>query len=104
MPADNVAHPTSHDSLEKIPSPSQNGHVNANKSPWSAPDTATGKIENPTISKALSTISVEDFKHIHQKPCVRDALLVGISIGFGAGGIRASLGGGSSLRLDLCFV
>lgn len=104
MAADPVAHSTSQDSVDKTSPPSQNGHVNSIKSPWSAPDRTAGKIENPTLSKALKTIKVEDFKHIHQKPCVRDALLVGMGIGFGAGGLRASLGGWLSLKLNLFFV
>lgn len=61
--------------------------------PWSPPANAEGNIKSPILSQALMAIKMEDFKSIHKKPCVREALMVGIGLGFGAWGIRASLGG-----------
>lgn len=95
------ANSTPHDSSGKNAPPSDKAYENFNISatkeslngvPWSASNRAEG-IENPTLTKALMTIKMKDFKSIHQKPCARDALLVGIGVGFGLGGIRASLGG-----------
>lgn len=102
MAGDTRATPTPHDALEKTSSSPENAYENFNISaakessnglPWSAPIKAGGNTKNPTLSQALMTIKVDDFKSIHQRPCVRESLLVGIGVGFGAGGIRASLGG-----------
>ncbi|KAI4127233.1 MAG: hypothetical protein LQ338_003309 [Usnochroma carphineum] len=41
----------------------------------------------------LKSISLEEFKEVHKKPCTREGFLTGIGAGFGVGGIRAILGG-----------
>lgn len=41
----------------------------------------------------VRSITLEEFLSIHKKPCVRDALLAGITGGFLVGGGRAALGG-----------
>ena len=58
-----------------------------------AQNTAGGKIEEANIMDALRTIKSSDFKDVHKKPCVRDALLTGIGGGFGIGGARVIWGG-----------
>lgn len=49
------------------------------------------------------TVKLEDFKTFHRRPCVRDALLTGIVVGFSLGGVRASMGGESSLLFTSIF-
>lgn len=66
---------------------------NANALPGGSINTAGGKVRETKIMDALKTIKLEDFKDVYKKPCARDALLVGIGAGFGAGGLRAILGG-----------
>lgn len=66
---------------------------NANDMPGASVHTAGGKVKDASIVDALKTIKLGDFKEVHKKPCVRDALLAGIGLGFGAGGVRAILGG-----------
>ena len=104
MTADTRPSSSPHDSSEKASPVSEKAYENLNTSdaqesssgsPWSASHRTQGDIvnSNPTWSQALKTVKLEDFKTIHQKPCVRDALLTGICVGFGAGGVRATLGG-----------
>ncbi len=108
MTAETNAQSTSHHSSGKSSPPSEKAYENfnpsavregSNRSPWSPSNTARDDAENVTWSKALMTVKIDDFKYVHKKPCVRDALLVGIGVGFGAGGIRASLGGRSILEV-----
>ena len=56
-------------------------------------NTAGGKARDASLLDAVQSIKLKDFREVHKKPCVRDALLSGIGIGFGAGGIRAIMGG-----------
>ena len=56
-------------------------------------NTAGGKARDANLLDAVQTIKLKDFREVHKKPCVRDALLSGIALGFGAGGIRAIIGG-----------
>ena len=58
-------------------------------------NTAGGKQEDVSLKKVATSITLEDFKKVHKQPCVRDSLLLGISGGFGLGGVRAVLGGES---------
>ncbi|KAI9840117.1 MAG: hypothetical protein M1838_004212 [Thelocarpon superellum] len=64
----------------------------ANALPGGTENTAGGRQEDLSLSTVAKTIKLEDFKRVHRQPCVRDALLLGISGGFGLGGIRAVLG------------
>jgi cytochrome c oxidase assembly protein subunit 20 len=65
----------------------------------SGQNTAGSKKEVPSLSEAIKTVRLEDFKQVHMYPCVRESLLMGIGGGFGIGGLRALLGGISSLLL-----
>lgn len=79
---------------------------NANALPGGAINTAGGKIRDTKLVDAVKTIKLQDFKEVHKKPCARDALLAGIGVGFGMGGIRAILGGLSLVCppiSDLCL-
>ena len=67
--------------------------VSANLIPGGATNTAGGSLREVSFRDALRSIRLEELKEVHKKPCVRDALLVGIAGGFGVGGIRAVLGG-----------
>ena len=66
---------------------------NANALPGGNLNTAGGKVKDANVADALKTVKLEDFKEVHKKPCVRDALLPGIGVGFAVGGIRAIMGG-----------
>ncbi|EON66963.1 hypothetical protein W97_06079 [Coniosporium apollinis CBS 100218] len=65
---------------------------NANLMPGGTANTAGGKLPEPTTIDALKSIRVEDFRELHKKPCVRDALLTGIGSGFAIGGTTAIFG------------
>ena len=66
---------------------------NANALPGGSANTAGGKAKEASIIDALKSIHLADFKEVHKKPCVRDALMTGIGTGFGVGGVRSILGG-----------
>lgn len=55
-------------------------------------NTAGGKLPEPTPLDALKSIRPEDFRELHKKPCVRDAMLTGIGSGFAVGGTTAIFG------------
>jgi len=65
---------------------------NANMMPGGTENTAGGKTKDIGIGDAIEAIKLEDFTVFHKKPCVRDALMVGIGSGFGVGGVRALVG------------
>jgi len=82
----------------------QNGQTEAYAAPVAPPNanafaagasqnTAGGKVQEPRLMDGLRSIKSSDFKEVHKKPCVRDALLTGIGGGFGIGGARAIWGG-----------
>lgn len=56
-------------------------------------NTAGGRPKQASYFDALRSIQLSDFQEVHNKPCVRDALLTGIGGGFGISGVRAILGG-----------
>ena len=62
---------------------------NANMLPGGTENTAGGQTKEIGLGDAIESIKMEDFTVIHKKPCVRDALMVGIGAGFGVGGVRA---------------
>ena len=66
---------------------------NANALPGASSNTAGGKISETGLWDAVKSVKLSNLKEVHQKPCVRDAFLVGIGTGFGVGGIRAIMGG-----------
>ncbi|CAF9924352.1 MAG: hypothetical protein ALECFALPRED_002732 [Alectoria fallacina] len=67
---------------------------NANALPGGAGlNTAGGRMKEAGYFDALRRMKLSDFQEVHEKPCVRDALLTGIGGGFGIGGVRAILGG-----------
>lgn len=66
---------------------------NANALPQSSGlNTAGGKAKEAGVFDALRSIKSSEFKEVHKKPCVRDALLTGIGGGFGIGCVRAIWG------------
>ncbi|KAK4997329.1 hypothetical protein LTR66_003231 [Elasticomyces elasticus] len=65
---------------------------NANVLPGGTNNTAGGKVQDVGFIDVVKGIKLEEFKEVHKKPCVRDALMVGIGTGFAAGGIRAIFG------------
>ncbi|KAL2056323.1 hypothetical protein ABVK25_003346 [Lepraria finkii] len=66
---------------------------NANALPQSSGlNTAGGKAKEAGVFDALRSIKPSEFKEVHKKPCVRDALLTGIGGGFGIGCVRAIWG------------
>lgn len=85
-----MAQETENDAANNVAPPG-----NANALPGGGLNTAGGKVKDANVADALKTIRAEDFKELHKKPCVRDAFLPGIGIGFAAGGIRAIMGGTS---------
>jgi len=75
----------------------QNGQVrpyqpppeNANLMPGGTQHTAGGKAPDVSLRNAFPQgISWSDFSELPKRPCVRDALMQGIGVGFGAGGLR----------------
>lgn len=54
---------------------------------------AESRKEPPSLTEAIKTVRLGDFKQVHMYPCVRESLLMGIGGGFGIGGVRALLGG-----------
>lgn len=48
---------------------------------------------NPGIRDALETITLDDFKKVHQQPCFREANLSGMGAGFAVGGLHFVFGG-----------
>ncbi|KAK6443722.1 hypothetical protein LTR95_000549 [Oleoguttula sp. CCFEE 5521] len=65
---------------------------NANMMPGGTQHTAGGAVVEPTLVNAFGTVKLEEFRELHKRPCVRDALMVGIGAGAGVGGIRGLLG------------
>ncbi|QIX00579.1 hypothetical protein AMS68_006096 [Peltaster fructicola] len=65
---------------------------NANMMAGGTQHTAGGQLPEVTLQGAIGTIKAEEFWDIAKKPCVRDAFMTGIGVGFGAGGLRAILG------------
>lgn len=49
--------------------------------------------KNLSMLDAAKTVSIEDFKKVHQTPCFRDAMLPGIGLGSGVGALRFVVGG-----------
>ncbi|RPA99228.1 hypothetical protein L873DRAFT_1768110 [Choiromyces venosus 120613-1] len=47
--------------------------------------------QQASLSEAVKTIHVEDFKKVHLQPCVRNAFLYGIAAGFAFGGLKLVL-------------
>ena len=66
---------------------------NSNMLPGGTQNTAGGKMREATFFDAFKTIKLSDLTGLHQRPCVRDALLTGIAAGFGIGSVRGILGG-----------
>jgi cytochrome c oxidase assembly protein subunit 20 len=58
----------------------------------SGQNTAGGHEATPSLTEAIKTVRLGDFKQVHMYPCVRESLLMGIGGGFGIGGIRALWG------------
>ena len=56
-------------------------------------DRAANAHSNPGIRDALETITLDDFKKVHQQPCFREANLSGMGAGFAVGGSRFIFGG-----------
>jgi cytochrome c oxidase assembly protein subunit 20 len=75
---------------------------NVNVLPGGSNNTAGGRVKDANVVDAIKTIKPRDFQEVHKKPCVRDAFLAGIGIGFGTGGVRAILGGTSTRNPSEC--
>ena len=75
---------------------------NVNVFPGGSSNTAGGRAKDANVVDAIKTIKPRDFQEVHKKPCVRDAFLAGIGIGFGTGGVRAILGGTSTRHQSEC--
>ena len=69
------------------------GPSSANALPGGGQNTAGSKNQEASLLDAAKSIRLSDFKDVHKKPCVRDALMTGIGAGFGIGGVRSILGG-----------
>lgn len=78
---------------QRANSPSSASPPNANALPGGGQNTAGSKNQEASLLDAAKSIRLSDFKEVHKKPCVRDALMTGIGAGFGIGGVRSILGG-----------
>ncbi|EKD17670.1 hypothetical protein MBM_04039 [Drepanopeziza brunnea f. sp. 'multigermtubi' MB_m1] len=68
--------------------------ASANALPEGSGQNTAGRHEQaPTLTSALKTVRLGDFKQVHMYPCVRESLLMGIGGAFGVGGVRAVWGG-----------
>lgn len=54
---------------------------------------SNSKKEEATVTEAMKSLSTKDLTTFYKMPCARDALMLGIGVAFGVGGIRAILGG-----------
>ncbi|KAI9861477.1 MAG: hypothetical protein M1824_002369 [Vezdaea acicularis] len=86
---------------QKLPPPNMKPQIteyikrpeNANLLAGGTENTAGGKTPDiPSLGEIAKSIKIEEFKEVHQKPCVRESLLTGMGSGFAVGGIRAVLG------------
>lgn len=57
-----------------------------------APPSSKLRSQDYSIIDAAKTIKLSDYKTIHTKPCVRDALMTGIIASVGIGGAGAVMG------------
>jgi cytochrome c oxidase assembly protein subunit 20 len=80
--------------------PQQSKSSGEDQKRYIAPPVVTDSIANtysdrtvPSIADGFKTIRWNDFKTVHQQPCVRDSYLLGMRVGFGIGGLRFVLGG-----------
>ncbi|MCJ1246587.1 hypothetical protein MMC30_003796 [Trapelia coarctata] len=76
---------------------------NANALPGGSTNTAGGRIKEASLLDGLKSIKAQDFRELHQKPCVRDALLVGIGSGFLLGGGRMVFGASAWHSMSLAI-
>lgn len=74
---------------------------NANAIPGGTTNTAGGRVKEVTFWDGIKSINMNDVKSLHQIPCVRDAMLVGIGSGFLLGGGRMVFGGMLALHAML---
>ncbi|KAI9784427.1 MAG: hypothetical protein M1816_000851 [Peltula sp. TS41687] len=74
----------------KRPASNERKHAPANLYPQNSGD-------DISFLDLIRSVKLEEFWTIQEKPCVRDALLAGITGGFLAGGGRAALGGRAGL-------
>ena len=71
----------------------------ANSLPTSLSQSTAGSHSRPAgIIDAIKTIRPQEITEVHKKPCVRDALLMGIGAGFVVAGGRAAFIGGQTLN------
>ena len=64
----------------------------ANMLPGGSANTAGGHIKDFTVLDAARAIRFSEFRELHRRPCVRDALMLGITSGAAAGGVTAIWG------------
>lgn len=65
--------------------------------------TAGGKMPEVSFTTAFEGgLKWSDFTDLPKKPCVRDALLLGIGVGFALGGLRAIFRGERRLSARSC--
>lgn len=76
---------------------------NANLMAGGTAHTAGGKAPDYTFQNAWNMVRADEFKDLAKKPCVRDSLMTGIGVGFGAGGLRAILGGNAYIHTTACI-
>ncbi|MCJ1471710.1 hypothetical protein MMC13_000350, partial [Lambiella insularis] len=82
-------------SLSASPASSQRAFSppeNANAIPGGSTNTAGGLVREATMWDGIKSIKADDMRSLHKIPCVRDALLVGMGLGFTIGGARMILG------------
>ena len=83
-----------------------------NLMPGGTYNSAGGKPREPTYWDAVKSVFAGDpnnpnsvsLTQVHKAPCARDALLVGIGVGFGTGGLSAVLGGKWLRHKRHCFL
>ena len=77
---------------------------NVNALPGGGINTAGGRPKEAGLIDAMKSVRLEEFREVHKKPCVRDALLTGIGTGFGIGGIRTIMGGKCYIYISRLYI
>lgn len=86
-PPDHVGQPKIYEVFDGTPASTANGLPEG-----FGQNTAGRRPPNVSLTEAAKTVRAEDFKNIHNYPCVREALLTSIGGGFAVGGTRMLFG------------
>lgn len=87
-----TATPSSERSKHTVPTNNLGPLENANVMPGGTRNTAGGNVKEAGYWDALKSIQPAELMTVHQKPCARDSLLVGMGSGVGLGVLQSIRG------------